>query len=85
MYVSFMEIYNEIAYDLLDKRHVELSLENWNKVSLMEDDDGNIHLKNLSVHQCQTEQDGIDLLMMGNFIRQVILSSRFFLQIFDDG
>lgn len=37
----------------------------------MEDDDGNIHLKNLSVHQCTTEQDGIDLLMMGNFIRQV--------------
>jgi hypothetical protein len=37
----------------------------------MEDDDGNIHLKNLSVHQCMSEQDGIDLLMMGNFIRQV--------------
>jgi hypothetical protein len=41
------------------------------QVNLMEDDDGNIHLKNLSVHQCTTEQDGIDLLMMGNFIRQV--------------
>lgn len=39
----------------------------------MEDDDGNIHLKNLSVHQCMSEQDGIDLLMMGNFIRQVSL------------
>ena len=38
----------------------------------MEDDYGNIHLKNLSVHQCYNEQDGIDLLMMGNFIRHVI-------------
>ena len=37
----------------------------------MEDNYGNIHLKNLSVHQCFNEQDGIDLLMMGNFIRQV--------------
>lgn len=27
-----MEIYNESAYDLLDKRHLELSMENWNKV-----------------------------------------------------
>lgn len=34
MYVSFMEIYNEVAYDLLDKKHVELSLDNWNKVLL---------------------------------------------------
>ena len=32
MYVSFMEIYNEQAYDLLDQRHVELQIENWNKV-----------------------------------------------------
>jgi len=28
-------------------------------------------LKNLSVNQCQTEQDGLDLLMMGNFSRHV--------------
>jgi hypothetical protein len=25
MYVSFVEIYNENAYDLLDRKHVELS------------------------------------------------------------
>mgnify|MGYP000968362037 CR=1 FL=1 len=38
---------------------------------MQEDDFGNLHLKNLSVHQCHNEQDGLDLLMMGNFIRQV--------------
>lgn len=32
MYVSFMEIYNEQAYDLLDQRHVEIPIESWNKV-----------------------------------------------------
>ena len=32
MYVSFMEIYNEQAYDLLDQKHVEIPIENWNKV-----------------------------------------------------
>eukprot|EP01016_Furgasonia_blochmanni_P031008 TRINITY_DN3210_c0_g1_i8.p1 TRINITY_DN3210_c0_g1~~TRINITY_DN3210_c0_g1_i8.p1 ORF type:complete len:633 (-),score=177.49 TRINITY_DN3210_c0_g1_i8:277-2082(-) len=71
MYISFMEIYNETAFDLLDRKHLELPMESWNKVTLHEDDGGNIHLRNLSVHQCFSEQDGIDLLMMGNFIRQV--------------
>lgn len=71
VFISFLEIYNEQAYDLLDRRNLELSLENWNKINLYEDDTGNIHLRNLSVHECQSEQDGIDLLMMGNFIRQV--------------
>lgn len=28
-----MEIYNETAYDLLDRRHLESSMENWNKVN----------------------------------------------------
>lgn len=27
-----MEIYNEYAYDLLDSKHLESPLENWNKV-----------------------------------------------------
>ena len=33
MYVSFMEIYNENAFDLLDRKHLELPLESWNKVN----------------------------------------------------
>ncbi|CAK83511.1 unnamed protein product (macronuclear) [Paramecium tetraurelia] len=71
IYISFMEIYNENAYDLLEKKHLETPLEQWNKIALYEDDQNNIHLKNLSIHQCNNEQEGIDLLMMGNFIRQV--------------
>jgi len=71
LYVSFMEIYNEHAFDLLEKKHMEQTMEKWSKVSFMEDDDGNVHMKNLSVHHVRTEQDAIDLLMMGNFIRHV--------------
>ena len=71
LYISYMEIYNENAYDLLDRQHLEIPLEQWNKITMFEDDDGHIHLRNLSVHHCQTEQQGIDLLMMGNFIRKV--------------
>ena len=32
MYISFMEIYNENAYDLLDKNNIERKLEDWEKV-----------------------------------------------------
>lgn len=39
----------------------------------MEDELGNIHMKNLSVNKVKNEQDGIDLLMMGNLIRHVII------------
>lgn len=71
VYVTFMEIYNESGFDLLDQGHAELSMEQWTKIQLYEDLYGNLHLKNLSIHQVRTEQDGIDLLMMGNFIRHV--------------
>jgi len=50
MYISFMEIYNENAYDLLEKHHLESPIENWNKITLFEDDYGHLHLRNLSVH-----------------------------------
>jgi len=42
---------------------------------MYQDDDGNVHMKNLSVHQCQNETQGIDLLIMGNFIRKVSSTS----------
>lgn len=29
-----MEIYNENAYDLLDKKHLEMPIEQWNKVNI---------------------------------------------------
>ncbi len=32
LYVSYLEIYNEQCYDLLDKDHLDLPLEEWNKV-----------------------------------------------------
>lgn len=71
IYVSFMEIYNENVYDLLDSRNAETPLEQWSKIQLYEDLYGNLHMKNLSIHQLHSEQDGIDLLMIGNFVRHV--------------
>lgn len=71
VYVTFMEIYNESGYDILDPKHSEAPMEKWTKIQLYEDVYGNLHLKNLSIHQIYSEQEGIDLLMMGNFIRHV--------------
>jgi kinesin family member 6/9 len=50
-----MEIYNENAFDLLNRKNLEMPLEKWGKISFQEDHNGNIHLKNLSVHQCESE------------------------------
>jgi kinesin family protein 6/9 len=69
IYCSYFEIYNENGFDLLDRKHAEKKFETWNKMSLFEDECGNLHLKNLSIHPCGAEEDAIDLLMMGNFIR----------------
>lgn len=52
VYVSYFEIYNENGYDLLDKKHAEIAFDKWSKISLYEDNDANLHLKNLSIHSC---------------------------------
>jgi kinesin family protein 6/9 len=52
IYSSYFEIYNENGYDLLDRKHAELAFEKWNKISLYEDKNSNLHLKNLTIHAC---------------------------------
>ena len=55
LYVSYFEIYNENGFDLLDQKHAEIPFEKWNKITLYEDLNQNMHLKNLSVHHCTSE------------------------------
>ena len=69
VYASYLEIYNENGFDLLDRAHAEKPFEKWSKISLFEDQNQNLHLKNLSIHACNSEEQAIDLLMTGNFIR----------------
>lgn len=43
-----MEIYNENAYDLLNKKHLELPLEQWSKINVIQDDESSsIKLKKI--------------------------------------
>ncbi|XP_071801723.1 kinesin-like protein KIF6 [Asterias amurensis] len=68
---SYLEIYNESGYDLLDPKHEAAKLEDLPKVSLMEDSDGNIHLKNLSIHQANNEEEALNLLFLGDTNRMI--------------
>jgi kinesin family protein 6/9 len=69
--ISYMEIYNENAYDLLEKRDLDQGIEKWNKIQLFEDEDGNFNLRGISMHSCRSEAEGVQLMMTGNFVRQV--------------
>lgn len=81
MHISYLEIYNDSGYDLLDPQHQATKLEDLPKVSLMEDEDNNIHLKNLSIHQANNEEEALNLLFLGDtnrMIAEVIFSHFFF-------
>uniref|UniRef100_A0A663LLN8 Kinesin-like protein n=1 Tax=Athene cunicularia TaxID=194338 RepID=A0A663LLN8_ATHCN len=70
-HVSYLEIYNECGYDLLDSRHEASRLEDLTKVTIMEDPDQNIHLKNLSLQQATNEEEALNLLFLGDTNRMI--------------
>ncbi|KAF1671510.1 KIF6 protein, partial [Pygoscelis papua] len=70
-HVSYLEIYNECGYDLLDPRHEPSRLEDLPKVTIMEDPDQNIHLKNLSLQQATNEEEALNLLFLGDTNRMI--------------
>ena len=41
------------------------------KVTVLEDPDQNIHLKNLSLHQATTEEEALNLLFLGDTNRMI--------------
>jgi hypothetical protein len=52
----------------------------YRKVILMEDEDQNMHLKNLSIHAAQNEEEALNLLFLGDtnrMIAEVTLKIRF--------
>lgn len=70
-YISYLELYNEQGYDLLDPTHETKALEEMPKVTMLEDENGNFHLKNLSMHVADTEEDALNLLFMGDTNRAI--------------
>ena len=75
IYISYIEIYNENAYDLFDKSHYNTPLENWKKIKVYEDNYGNLIMKNMSMIKVENENQALDLLETGNYIRHVSSTS----------
>ncbi|OWZ21997.1 Kinesin [Phytophthora megakarya] len=70
--ISYLEIYNNQGYDLLDPNHeATKSLDDLPRVAMLEDEDGNCHLRNLSMHPVTTEEDALNLLFLGDTNRAV--------------
>ncbi|NWU31222.1 KIF6 protein, partial [Dyaphorophyia castanea] len=70
-HVSYLEIYNECGYDLLNPKHEASKMEDLPKVTIMEDSDQNIHLKNLSLQQATNEEEALNLLFLGDTNRMI--------------
>ncbi|GMI12711.1 hypothetical protein TrVE_jg1670 [Triparma verrucosa] len=71
-FISYLEIYNDKGYDLLDSDHESTArLEDLKKVMMLEDEDGNYHLKNLSMHPVSSEEDALNCLFLGDTNRAI--------------
>ena len=62
--MSYLEIFNEAGYDLLSEEQEVKSLQELPRVHVMEDQIGNIHPRNLSLHRVATEEDTLNLVRM---------------------
>lgn len=70
--MSYLELYNESGYDLLAEEDMEVSrLEHLPKVTMLEDEDGNYHFRNLSVNPVASEEDALNLLFLGDTNRAI--------------
>eukprot|EP00520_Triparma_pacifica_P006766 CAMPEP_0118637634 /NCGR_PEP_ID=MMETSP0785-20121206/3254_1 /TAXON_ID=91992 /ORGANISM="Bolidomonas pacifica, Strain CCMP 1866" /LENGTH=447 /DNA_ID=CAMNT_0006528827 /DNA_START=3 /DNA_END=1343 /DNA_ORIENTATION=+ len=71
-FISYLEIYNNTGYDLLSSDHDSgVNLADMKKVSMMEDEDGRYHLKNLSMHPVASEEDALNCLFLGDTNRAI--------------
>ena len=64
--ISYMEIYNENGYDLLDENREATTLQDLPKVSIMEDENGAFQLRNLKIKPCRSEEDAMNCLYLGD-------------------
>ncbi|CAL8285805.1 unnamed protein product [Lota lota] len=70
-HISYLEIYNEVGYDLLDRQHEASKLEDLPSVTIMDDPEQNIQLRNLSIQQSANEEEALNLLFLGDTNRMI--------------
>ncbi len=78
VHISYLEIYNETGYDLLNPEREVQMLEDLPKVAIMEDEESNIHMRNLSIHRANNEEEALNLvrfLHVQHYIRKLACCS----------
>ena len=65
VYVSYLEIYNDAGYDLLDPARNIHGFEDLPRVSVFEDAASGIALRNLSLHSAADEEAALNLVSRG--------------------
>lgn len=82
VWISYLEVYNEVGYDLLEDSagggHSRAgtvpgtkALEELPRVTVREDEYGNVHLGNLSLHRAESEEEALNLLFQGDTNRAI--------------
>lgn len=69
--VSYLEIYNNDGFDLLDENHSTKNLHDLQKVMIRENVNKQFVLSGLSVHRAENEEDALNLLFIGDTNRVV--------------
>ena len=62
--VSYLEIYNEIGYDLLDPERNIAKIEDLRRVQAFEMDDGIVYFRHLAVQPVSSEEDALNLVVV---------------------
>ena len=69
--MSYLEIYNNVGYDLLDSDPSKRQLEDLQKVKLQRDPEGKIKFSNLKIFRVENEEDMLNLLFIGDTNRVI--------------
>jgi len=71
-YVSYLELYNDNGYDLLAEEHAQSTrIEDLQKVTMLEDEEGEFHFRNLSVRPVASEEEALNFLFLGDTNRAI--------------
>ncbi|TNJ30483.1 Kinesin-9 [Giardia muris] len=77
IWVSYIQIFNEIGYDLLGiPGELNPHLEDLPRVTLQEDSDGALHVKGLSAHKSDNVESALNILWNGDLNRIVCATSQ---------
>ena len=69
--VSYLEIYQDYGYDLLDPEREVKQIEDLPRVNLWEDSEGKFQVRNLGMHHAANEEDALNLLFLGDTNRTI--------------